>query len=135
MRDEHAKVISATAKADGQPVTYEGWTTMSKSKNNGVDPQDLIEKYGADTARLYTMFTAPPEATLEWNDAALEGSYRFLRRVWNFGAQARAPAGRQRGAALTASRPRRCGGKSTPCSARSTTTTSACSTTPWCRAR
>jgi leucyl-tRNA synthetase len=84
-RDEHAKVISATAKADGQPVTYEGWTTMSKSKNNGVDPQDLIEKYGADTARLYTMFTAPPEATLEWNDAALEGSYRFLRRVWNFG--------------------------------------------------
>jgi leucyl-tRNA synthetase len=58
---------------------------MSKSKNNGVDPQELIEKYGADTARLYTMFTAPPEATLEWNDAALEGSHRFLRRVWNFG--------------------------------------------------
>jgi leucyl-tRNA synthetase len=85
VRDEHAKVLSATAKSDGQPVTYEGWTTMSKSKNNGVDPQDLIEKYGADTARLYTMFTAPPEATLEWNDAALEGSYRFLRRVWNFG--------------------------------------------------
>src|SRR3954468_12059505 len=84
-RDEHSKVISATAKADGQPVTYEGWTTMSKSKNNGVDPQDLIEKYGADTARLYTMFTAPPEATLEWNDAALEGSHRFLRRVWAFG--------------------------------------------------
>jgi leucyl-tRNA synthetase len=84
-RDEHAKVLSATAKADGLPVTYEGWTTMSKSKNNGVDPQDLIEKYGADTARLYTMFTAPPEATLEWNDAALEGSFRFLRRVWNFG--------------------------------------------------
>ncbi len=85
VRDEHSKVLSATAKADGQPVTYEGWTTMSKSKNNGVDPQELIEKYGADTARLYTMFTAPPEATLEWNDAALEGSYRFLRRVWNFG--------------------------------------------------
>ena len=57
---------------------------MSKSKNNGIDPQDLIEKYGADTARLYTMFTAPPEATLEWNDAAVEGSYRFLRRVWAF---------------------------------------------------
>ncbi|MEP6791991.1 MAG: class I tRNA ligase family protein, partial [Ramlibacter sp.] len=85
LRDEHAKVVSATAKADGRPVTYEGWTTMSKSKNNGVDPQELIEKYGADTARLYTMFTAPPEATLEWNDAALEGSHRFLRRVWNFG--------------------------------------------------
>jgi leucyl-tRNA synthetase len=59
---------------------------MSKSKNNGVDPQALIEKYGADTARLYTMFAAPPEQTLEWNDAAVEGSYRFLRRVWNFGA-------------------------------------------------
>jgi leucyl-tRNA synthetase len=86
-RDEHAKVISAKAKADGQPVTYEGWTTMSKSKNNGVDPQELIERYGADTARLYTMFTSPPEATLEWNDAALEGSHRFLRRVWNFGAK------------------------------------------------
>jgi leucyl-tRNA synthetase len=85
VRDEHARVISATAKADGLPVPYEGWTTMSKSKNNGVDPQDLIEKYGADTARLYTMFTAPPDTTLEWNDAALEGSYRFLRRVWNFG--------------------------------------------------
>jgi leucyl-tRNA synthetase len=85
VRDEHSKVLSATSKADGQPVAYEGWTTMSKSKNNGVDPQDLIEKYGADTARLYTMFTAPPEATLEWNDAALEGSHRFLRRVWNFG--------------------------------------------------
>jgi leucyl-tRNA synthetase len=93
VRDEHAKVISATAKADGLPVSYEGWTTMSKSKNNGVDPQDLIEKYGADTARLYTMFTAPPEATLEWNDAALEGSFRFLRRVWNFGCKlASAPA-------------------------------------------
>ena len=66
---------------------------MGKSERNGVDPQDLIEKYGADTARLYTMFTAPPELTLEWNDSAVEGSYRFLRRVWNFGAalQGRAP--------------------------------------------
>ncbi|MBU4324639.1 MAG: class I tRNA ligase family protein, partial [Gammaproteobacteria bacterium] len=58
-----------------------------------VDPQDLIEKYGADTARLYTMFTAPPEATLEWNDAAVEGSYRFLRRVWGFGNKLSATAG------------------------------------------
>jgi leucyl-tRNA synthetase len=65
-----AKVITGGTTADGQPVEYGGWTKMSKSKNNGVDPQDLIEKYGADTARLYTMFTAPPEATLEWNDAA-----------------------------------------------------------------
>ncbi|MBC7919007.1 MAG: class I tRNA ligase family protein, partial [Rhodoferax sp.] len=69
----------------GTAIDYEGVGTMSKSKNNGVDPQALIAKYGADTARLYTMFTAPPEATLEWNDAAVEGSYRFLRRVWNFG--------------------------------------------------
>ena len=99
VRDEHAKVISATAKADGLPVTYEGWTTMSKSKNNGVDPQELIEKYGADTARLYTMFTAPPEATLEWNDAALEGSFRFLRRVWNFGHKLGGRAQPGRGAA------------------------------------
>ena len=93
VRDEHAKVLSATSKLDGEPVTYEGWTTMSKSKNNGVDPQELIEKYGADTARLYTMFTAPPEATLEWNDAALEGSHRFLRRVWNFGRRLYSEAG------------------------------------------
>jgi len=85
IHDEAGKVIGAKRKSDGSAVTYEGVGTMSKSKNNGVDPQDLIEKYGADTARLYTMFTAPPEATLEWNDAAVEGSYRFLRRVWNFG--------------------------------------------------
>ena len=91
LHDPAGKVIGARlkqAKGDlpaGTLITYEGVGTMSKSKNNGVDPQDLIEKYGADTARLYTMFTAPPEATLEWNDAAVEGSYRFLRRIWNFG--------------------------------------------------
>ena len=91
IQDAAGKVIGAKlreAKGDlpaGTLITYEGVGTMSKSKNNGVDPQDLIEKYGADTARLYTMFTAPPEATLEWNDAAVEGSYRFLRRIWNFG--------------------------------------------------
>jgi len=89
--DEAGKVLGAKLKQAkgnlpvGTLITYEGVGTMSKSKNNGVDPQDLIEKYGADTARLYTMFTAPPEATLEWNDAGVEGSYRFLRRVWNFG--------------------------------------------------
>ncbi|KAF1044872.1 MAG: Leucine--tRNA ligase [Xylophilus sp.] len=89
--DEGGKVIGAKLKNAvgslpvGTVIDYEGVGTMSKSKNNGVDPQLLIEKYGADTARLYTMFTAPPEATLEWNDAAVEGSYRFLRRVWNFG--------------------------------------------------
>ena len=93
--DETGKIVGAKLKNEadsgdgrlpvGTPIDYEGVGTMSKSKNNGVDPQDLIEKYGADTARLYTMFTAPPEATLEWNDAAVEGSYRFLRRVWAFG--------------------------------------------------
>ena len=89
--DEGGKIVGARLKnvvgdlPVGTAIDYEGVGTMSKSKNNGVDPQDLIEKYGADTARLYTMFTAPPEATLEWNDAAVEGSYRFLRRVWGFG--------------------------------------------------
>ena len=83
--DATGKVLTARRRSDGLIVNYDGVGTMSKSKNNGVDPQDLIEKYGADTARLYTMFTAPPEATLEWNDAGVEGSYRFLRRVWNFG--------------------------------------------------
>jgi leucyl-tRNA synthetase len=85
VRDDHAQVLSATAKADGKPVVYEGWTTMSKSKNNGVDPQDLIERYGADTARLFVMFASPPEQTLEWNDAGVDGAHRFLRRVWNYG--------------------------------------------------
>jgi leucyl-tRNA synthetase len=95
--DEAGKVVGAKLKNPatsgdgmlpvGTAIDYEGVGTMSKSKNNGVDPQDLIEKYGADTARLYTMFTAPPEATLEWNDAAVEGSYRFLKRVWGFGAK------------------------------------------------
>jgi len=91
--DDAGKIIGAKLKNAvgdlpvGTPIDYEGVGTMSKSKNNGVDPQDLIERYGADTARLYTMFTAPPEATLEWNDAAVEGSYRFLRRVWNFGSK------------------------------------------------
>jgi leucyl-tRNA synthetase len=94
--DANGKVIGAVLKETkghlpaGTPIVYEGVGTMSKSKNNGVDPQDLIERYGADTARLYTMFTAPPEATLEWNDSAVEGSYRFLRRVWNFAHKHRA---------------------------------------------
>ena len=87
VRDEHAHVVSAALRSDGAVVQYEGWTTMSKSKNNGVDPQELIARYGADTARLFVMFASPPEQTLEWNDAGVEGASRFLRRLWNFGAR------------------------------------------------
>ncbi len=68
----------------GTAITYEGIGTMSKSKNNGVDPQELIDRYGADTARLFVMFAAPPEQTLEWNDAGVEGAHRFIKRVWAF---------------------------------------------------
>jgi leucyl-tRNA synthetase len=72
----------ATSKTDGQPVIVGGTEKMSKSKNNGVDPQALIDLYGADTARLFTMFAAPPEQSLEWSDAGVEGAHRFLRRLW-----------------------------------------------------
>ena len=72
----------ARLKADAQPVIVGGIEKMSKSKNNGVDPQALIDLYGADTARLFTMFAAPPEQTLEWSDAGVEGAHRFLKRLW-----------------------------------------------------
>ena len=72
----------AVLKADGQPVSVGGTEKMSKSKNNGVDPQALIDQYGADTARLFMMFAAPPEQSLEWSDAGVEGANRFLRRLW-----------------------------------------------------
>ncbi len=76
--------ISGGRLPDGTELHYGGVGKMGKSERNGVDPQDMIEKYGADTSRLYMMFTAPPEASLEWNDAAVEGSWKFLRRVWNY---------------------------------------------------
>jgi leucyl-tRNA synthetase len=85
VRAESGKVSQARVKADGTLVDYEGVGTMSKSKNNGVDPQELIDQYGADTARLFVMFASPPEQTLEWNDAGVEGAHRFLKRVWGFG--------------------------------------------------
>ncbi len=72
----------AILKTDGQPVVVGGTEKMSKSKNNGVDPQALIDQYGADTARLFTMFAAPPEQSLEWSDAGVEGAHRFLKRLW-----------------------------------------------------
>ncbi len=83
VRDAKGKITSANTK-DGKEVTYDGIGTMSKSKNNGVDPQALIEKYGADTARFYTMFASPPTHTLEWSDESVEGSFRFLKRVWAY---------------------------------------------------
>jgi len=82
-RDDKGAIVEAKTK-DGRPVVYDGIGTMSKSKNNGVDPQALIEKYGADTARFYTIFASPPTNTLEWSDASVEGSFRFLKRVWAF---------------------------------------------------
>ncbi|MEO3690747.1 leucine--tRNA ligase [Roseateles paludis] len=86
IHDDKGGIAGAKLKKDGTPLEYE-MTTMSKSKNNGVDPQALIDQYGADTARLFVMFASPPEQTLEWNDAAVEGAHRFLKRVWNFGAR------------------------------------------------
>ena len=83
--DDNGHITGATLKLDGSPVNYDGVGTMSKSKNNGVDPQRLIDQYGADTARLFVMFASPPEQTLEWNDAGVEGAHRFLKRVWAFG--------------------------------------------------
>jgi len=80
--DDKGQRIGAVLKADGRPVESGGIGTMSKSKNNGVDPQALIEQYGADTARLFMMFAAPPEDTLEWSDEGVAGAYRFLKRLW-----------------------------------------------------
>jgi leucyl-tRNA synthetase len=81
--DAKARPIGAKLIADGQPVVIGGTEKMSKSKNNGVDPQAIIDAYGADTARLFMMFAAPPDQQLEWSDTGVEGSFRFLRRVWN----------------------------------------------------
>ncbi len=83
-RDAKGRLTGATLRADGKPVTVGGIEKMSKSKNNGVDPQDMIERYGADTVRLFMMSNSPPEQSLEWSDAGIEGSFRFLRRYWKF---------------------------------------------------
>lgn len=80
--DDKGRVLAAHAKADGLPVVIGGQEKMSKSKNNGVDPHAIIEQYGADTARVFTMFAAPPDQSLEWSDSGVEGSNRFLKRVW-----------------------------------------------------
>jgi len=89
-RDTKGKIVAAKAR-DGRVVSYDGIGTMSKSKNNGVDPQALIDKYGADTARFYIIFASPPTNTLEWSDESVEGSFRFLKRLWSYCARFDAP--------------------------------------------
>jgi leucyl-tRNA synthetase len=99
-RDAKGAIVSGKAR-DGRDVVFDGIRTMSKSKNNGVDPQALIDKYGADTARFYTIFAAPPTNALEWSDESVEGSFRFLRRVWAYGLRfeaGAAPAGEHKAA-------------------------------------
>ncbi|MGM7447563.1 leucine--tRNA ligase [Idiomarina sp. ST20R2A10] len=81
-RDDKGAIAGAKHKQDGQPVNIGGMSKMSKSKNNGIDPQTMVERYGADTVRLFMMFAAPPEMTLEWSDSGVEGAQRFLRRLW-----------------------------------------------------
>jgi len=81
-RDERGRIVGAVSKLDGLPVQIGGTEKMSKSKNNGVDPQLMVARYGADTVRLFSMFAAPPEQSLEWNEAGVEGMARFLRRFW-----------------------------------------------------
>ncbi|MFV8570443.1 leucine--tRNA ligase [Marinobacter sp. SBS5] len=81
-RDGKGQVVRAVLKSDGQPVEIGGVTKMSKSKNNGIDPQSIIDEHGADTVRLFMMFAAPPEQSLEWSDSGVEGAHRFLKRLW-----------------------------------------------------
>ena len=80
--DKTTQQRAAVLRADGKAVESGGVVTMSKSKNNGVDPQALVDEFGADTARLFTMFAAPPEQTLEWSDEGVQGAYRFIKRLW-----------------------------------------------------
>ncbi|HXF44512.1 MAG TPA: leucine--tRNA ligase [Burkholderiaceae bacterium] len=82
--DERGRPLGATAKADGKPVLYGGIEKMSKSKNNVVEPKDVIARFGADTARAFVMFAGPPDQSAAWSDSGAEGVYRFLRRLWNF---------------------------------------------------
>jgi leucyl-tRNA synthetase len=90
-RSEQGAIVGGRSRIDGLPVEYGGLGTMSKSKLNGVDPQDMIDRYGADAARLFVMFASPPEHTIEWSDTGVEGAHRFLKRLWHF-AQARGDA-------------------------------------------
>ena len=91
--DDKGQRAHAVLKADGEAVEFGGIGTMSKSKNNGVDPQALIETYGADTARFFMMFASPPEQTLEWSDSGVQGAYRFLKRLWAYAHEHRGELG------------------------------------------
>ena len=82
-KDDKGRIIRSVLAADGLEVTHGGMTKMSKSKNNGIDPQQVIDVYGADTIRVFTMFAAPPEQTLEWIDSGVDGAHRFVKRLWN----------------------------------------------------
>ncbi len=82
LRDEKGRLVKAIHAHKGHTVQYAGMSKMSKSKNNGIDPQAMIDQYGADTIRLYTIFASPPEQTLEWSESGVEGAHRFLRRLW-----------------------------------------------------
>jgi leucyl-tRNA synthetase len=86
-RDDKGRPVSAVLIKDGQPVEMGGIEKMSKSKNNGVDPQSMIDRFGADTVRLFMMFAAPPEQSLEWSDSGVEGASRFLKRLWRLVAE------------------------------------------------
>jgi leucyl-tRNA synthetase len=86
-RDDKGQVLRTLHKDDGQPVIAGGITKMSKSKNNGIDPQAIIDAHGADTVRLFMMFAAPPEQSLEWSDSGVEGAHRFLKRLWRMVAE------------------------------------------------
>jgi leucyl-tRNA synthetase len=82
-KDDKGRIIKSVLESDGQEVIHHGMIKMSKSKNNGIDPQQVIDLYGADTIRVFTMFAAPPEQTLEWIDSGVEGAHRFVKRLWN----------------------------------------------------
>jgi leucyl-tRNA synthetase len=95
-RDDGGRITGGTSKLDGGALEYDGMGTMSKSKLNGVDPQDMIDRYGADAARLFVMFASPPDQTIEWSDTGVEGAHRFVRRLWTYAqghaAEAAAPS-------------------------------------------
>jgi leucyl-tRNA synthetase len=99
-RDAAGAITGGKSKLDGLPVEYDGIGTMSKSKLNGVDPQDMIDRFGADASRLFVMFASPPEQTIEWADTGVEAAHRFLRRLWTY-AQAHADAVRHAGNAAS----------------------------------